>query len=395
MTEIENTDILIIGSGPAGISAALHLVQMDSNCASQMMVVDKAVHPREKLCGGGVTQSGLKILDGLGLSIPVPNVPVRELRFQMDEMVFAVRDEPVFTVIRRDEFDHWLVREAEARGISVRQGEAVTAIHPDEKSVTVTTERRTIRAKVVVIADGSKSACRRLLGWKSPRKHPPLARLLEVLTPETPDEPLFAKNTAVFDFSSQAAGVQGYVWDFPSLKDGRPVMNRGVFDSRVRPERRRIKLKEILARALTRRGRDLSALPLKGHPIQWFDDTLPLSRPRLLLAGDAAGVDPFVGEGISFALGYGKIAAETIAAAFAADDFSFSDYGRRVRGDSLLGTLPLRVWLARLMYRLRVPWVIRMAWRLFPLAVRVLAWIRPEAMPFPARVARVKNFAKN
>lgn len=389
MTDIESTDILIIGSGPAGISTALHLTQVDGNFARRMMVVDKATHPREKLCGGGVTQSGLKILDELGLSIPVPNVPVRELRFQMDEMIFVVRDEPVFTVIRRDEFDHWLVREAESRGISVRQGEAVTAIRPDENGVAVTTERRTIRAKIVVIADGSKSACRRLLGWKSPRKHPPVARLLEVLTPETPDEPLFAKNTAVFDFSPQSAGVQGYVWDFPSLKDGRPVMNRGVFDSRARPERRRIKLKEILARALTQRGRDLSAVPLKGHPIQWFDDTLPLSRPRLLLVGDAAGVDPFVGEGISFALGYGKVAAETIAAAFATDDFSLADYGRRVRGDSLLGTLPLRVRLAGLMYQLRAPWAIRLAWRSLPLAVRVASTLHPNLVPFPPHVKRI------
>ncbi len=389
MPQNESTDILIIGSGPAGISTALHLAQMDENFARRMMVVDKATHPREKLCGGGVTQSGLKILDGLGLSIPVPKVPVRELRFQMDEMVFAVRDEPVFTVIRRDEFDHWLVREAEARGISVRQGEAVTAIHPEADGVTVTTEQRTMHAKIVVIADGSKSVCRRMLDWESPRKHPPVARLLEVLTPETPSEPLFATNTAVFDFSAQSAGVQGYVWDFPSLKDGRPVMNRGVFDSRARPERPRIKLKEILAQALTRRGRDLSAVPLKGHPIQWFDAKLPLSRPRLLLAGDAAGVDPFVGEGISFALGYGKIAAGTIAAAFARNDFLLADYGRRVRGDSLLGTLPLRVWLARRLYRLRAPWAIRAAWRAFPLAVRVLGWIRPAAMPFPPRVRRV------
>ena len=390
MAEIESTDILIIGSGPAGISTALHLAQMDENFARRMMVVDKAVHPREKLCGGGVTQPGLKILDGLGLSIPVPKVPIQELRFQVDDMVFAVRDEPVFTVIRRDEFDHWLVREAEARGISVRQGEAVTAIHPEADGVTVTTEQRTIRAKIVVIADGSKSACRRMLGWESPRKHPPVARLLEVLTPETPDEPLFAQGVAVFDFSAQLAGVQGYVWDFPSLKDGHPVMNRGVFDSRARPERPRIRLKEILAQALAQRGRDLSAVPLKGHPIQWFDGKLPLSRPRVLLAGDAAGVDPFVGEGISFALRYGKIAAETIAAACARNDFSLADYGRRVRGDSLLGTLPLRVQLARWLYRLQAPWAIRVAWRLLPVSARVLGWIRPEAISFSPRISRIK-----
>jgi len=389
MTQIETIDVLIIGSGPAGISTALHLVQMDESRAGRMMVVDKAVHPREKLCGGGVTQSGLRILDALGLSIEPPNIFIREVQFKYDDITFAVRDEPLFRVVRRDEFDHWLVRAAEARGVSVRQGEGVTDIQPHADFVAVTTEKSTIHAQIVVIADGSKSAVRRKLGWGHSGDHPPVARLLEVLTPETPDHLLFQKGIAVFDFSAQNAGVQGYVWDFPSLKDGQAMMNRGVFDSRIRAERPRAALKTVLADALRRRDRELSAVTLKGYPIQWFDRGLALSRPRMLLVGDAAGVDPFVGEGISFALGYGKVAAETIAAAFAQNDFSLADYGQRVRGDALLGVLPLRVWIARKLYRLRSPRLIRWAWRGLPLWIRLLAMVRPAAMPFPPRVKRI------
>lgn len=389
MVQPETIDVLIIGSGPAGISTALHLVQLDEGWAGRMMVVDKAVYPREKLCGGGVTQSGLWILDALGLSISVPNVPIGEVRFKYEEMTFAIYDAPLFRVVRRDEFDHWLVREAETRGVSVRQGEGVTDLQPHADFVAVTTQKSTIHAKIVVIADGSTSFARRKLGWSSTAGHPPVARLLEVLTPETPDHPLFARGIAVFDFSVQNAGVQGYVWDFPSLKDGRVVMNRGVFDSRIRTERPRAVLKTVLADALHRRGRDLSSVALKGYPIQWFDRGLALSRPRMLLAGDAAGVDPFVGEGISFALGYGKIAAETIAAAFERHDFSLADYCRRVLDDSLLGVLPFRVWIARKLYRLRSPRLLRWVWRGLPLWVRVLAMVRPGVMPFPPRVERI------
>ena len=49
MKQIEQVDVLIISSGPAGISAALHLVQADERWAKRIVVIDKAVYPREKL----------------------------------------------------------------------------------------------------------------------------------------------------------------------------------------------------------------------------------------------------------------------------------------------------------------------------------------------------------
>ncbi len=62
MTKQDTVDVLIIGSGPAGMSVALYLIQADPRWATRILVVEKAVHPREKLCGGGVTQLGEKML---------------------------------------------------------------------------------------------------------------------------------------------------------------------------------------------------------------------------------------------------------------------------------------------------------------------------------------------
>ncbi|GAG04425.1 unnamed protein product, partial [marine sediment metagenome] len=52
MEAVEHVDVLIVGSGPAGTSTALHLVRQDPDWAWKIVVIDKAVHPREKLCGG-------------------------------------------------------------------------------------------------------------------------------------------------------------------------------------------------------------------------------------------------------------------------------------------------------------------------------------------------------
>ena len=75
----ENVDVLIVGSGPAGMSTALHLMDADRNWNGRVVIVDKAIHPRDKLCGGGITNGGDNILEGLGLRYDGPQVVVHEL----------------------------------------------------------------------------------------------------------------------------------------------------------------------------------------------------------------------------------------------------------------------------------------------------------------------------
>lgn len=373
----EQVDVLIIGSGPAGMSTALHLLQADPGWAGRMVVIDKAVHPREKLCGGGITRAGEDVLAGLGLSFVPDHVPVREMQLVYGSQAYLLQGEPVFRVTRRADFDHWLVRCGQAQGLTIRQGEAVQDIIPFETHVEVVTGQATFHAGVVVAADGSRSLVRQRLNWN---KNLTLARLLEVLTPAAGEQRAFQEGVAVFDFSQVKAGLQGYYWDFPSLIKGQPFMNRGVFDSRARPERARIPLKHSLAAALADRALNLSDYQLKGHPIHWFSRTELFSRPRLLLAGDAAGVDPLLGEGISFALGYGQVAAAAIVDAFARRDFGFGDYKKHILTHPLLSMLPTRTALARFIYRLKYPWQMNLLWQMTTLLIRAFNWYRPDAI---------------
>ena len=174
---IEQVDVLIVGSGPAGTSTALHLLKQDPNWASRVVIVDKAIHPREKLCGGGVTHLGSNTLAHLGLSFEPNHFVVRETRLVYKDLHYSFWGNPVFRVTRRDEFDHWLVKKVEERGIPVRQGEAVKDIVPGDDYVTVTTTKAEFQAKVVVAADGSKSFVRTRLKWEDDSR---VARLLEV-----------------------------------------------------------------------------------------------------------------------------------------------------------------------------------------------------------------------
>ncbi len=386
---MDNVDILIVGSGPAGISTALHLVQQNPDWAHRITIVDKAVHPREKLCGGGITRSGLAILDSLGLDFEPAHIPVQSLYFVYRNLQFVIEDSPVFRVVRRDEFDHWMVQKAEEKGIDIRQGEAVIGISPQSDFVDVTTTEGTFRAKILVAADGSNSFVRQKLRWDGKKFTPKMARLLEVLTPEDKNLPAFENGSAIFDFSPQTDGVQGYVWEFPSLIQGNATMNRGVFDSRVHSKKPRPALKEVLRRALSSKRKNLDDVPLKGFPIHYFDVSNEISRPRILLAGDAAGADPFVGEGIAFALGYGTVAADAIIGAFEDDDFSLSDYKARVLADPLLSVLPTRLILAKILYGTPI-WIQNFAWLLLPVLTRFLARYNARLMPFAPTTRRLR-----
>ena len=374
-----SVDVLIVGSGPSGTSTALHLVRQNPAWAKRIVVVDKAIHPREKLCGGGVTHIGQNILAQLGLPFEPKNFEVHEVRLVYEDKSYSFFGNPVFRVVRRDEFDHWLVKTCEQVGVTVRQGEAVTAITTHNEFVEVVTDKETFHAQVLVAADGSRSFVRRTLKWDDDSR---VARLLEVLTPENAHiQPEFRDGIAIFDFTRMTDGLQGYYWDFPSFVNGRAFMNRGLFDSRARPERPKAHLKTELHDALEKRDRHLDDYQLKGHPIRWWDKNGRFAIPRVILVGDAAGADPLFGEGISFALGYGRVAAPAIADAFANQDFSFANYRDRLRADPLFFQLRIRVRLARIAYRIRSPWLVRLGWKVAPWVIRFTPWRNSAYVP--------------
>lgn len=363
---MRETDLLILGAGPAGLSAALHLLQLDPGWAGRVLVLEKAAHPRPKLCGGGVTRLGLDILAGLGLPtpLPLPHAPVHEVQLVYGRRAIPVRGNPAFVVYDRQEFDAYLAAQARARGAVLHENEPVQSILAEREGVVVTTSRGEYRARAVIGADGSKGPTRRIVEAARPVARPsPVARLLEVIAPAPAGAALFTKRQALFDFTPTQNALQGYTWDFPARVAGAPHFNRGIFDGRVAPARPKADLPALLTHFLEALPPPTGPAPVQGHPIHWFSPRNRLARPRVLLVGDAAGAEPLLGEGIGPALAYGPLAARAVAYAFETGDFSFADYTRRVIFSELGAYLLLRWYIAWWGYRLSgQPWYMHLVW---------------------------------
>jgi len=354
---LETFDVIIVGSGPAGVSTALNIHRTNPELADRILVLEKARHPREKICAGGLTRNVEIQLDELGISIDVPYVAVNTVRFKYGKGVLDIYEKGVSKIIRRDEFDAKLAKTVVNRGISLREEEEVTDLTRDRDYIIVITKSSKYKAKVVVGADGVRSIVRRKMGFPAGRKLTPLC-LIE--TPVDANQtPEFVYKMFTFDLTYVPEGLQGYVWDFPCIINGRTYLNRGIFDRSLSPK---ANLREILKKALNKRGVNLDEYRLKAHPEREFDPKGIFSVPNVLLVGDAAGIDPLIGEGIPGALEYGKIAAHEIVESFEKDIFSFKNYKRKILSSRLGKELKMYLMFSNMLYGPRFKLTFSLLW---------------------------------
>jgi flavin-dependent dehydrogenase len=379
-------DIIIVGAGPAGISTALHLAQISPQLIGKTVILEKATHPRPKLCGGGLLPDAEIVLQQLGLDVgEIPHVDVDWAHFDFEGRGFRFRPDPkrpyAFRTIRRYEFDAWLAAKARQRGFLIHENTCVKNITVTDSGVDITTDQGEYHAAVVVGADGSNSLVRRAI---LPHEDLHVARLLEVVTGLKADKSFHKQSNSYFDFVVVPQGIHGYVWDFPAVEQDKPVRVRGIYDGNVFPVKTRVPLRSALEEEFGRHGLRLSDYKLEGHPIRWFEAGSPFSAPRILLAGDSAGADVLFGEGISIALGYGGLAAGAIREAFDRQDFSFGNYRRDILHSEMGKALRRRNGWARFFYHLKWPIFQKVAWRcLGPIIIWImrhylLGWTRRQ-----------------
>lgn len=344
---MQDFEIIIVGAGPSGCATALELANLDAGITSRVLLLDRSSFPRPKLCAGGLIKDADVVLERLGVHVDLPCHPVHISKFLLPSGCLTVRYPGHFRVIRRDQFDDCLFQTARQRGIVTKDGESVENITRTSREVVVRTSKNEYRTKIVIGADGANSTVRGLVNL---RRNERLMIAIETFVPlsET-DISGFSSNMAIFDLSVISRGIPGYCWVFPTVSEGSPVVSLGIMAAPFRKDET-FQLRDSFATWLKERGVDAGRFEQKSHPLLRYEPRASASRERLLLTGDAAGVEPLFGEGITSALSLGIIAAQAASNAIRSNDFSFSNYEKQIRSSAIGKTMRRRRLLARRLY---------------------------------------------
>ena len=314
-------DVVVVGAGIAGASAAYFLSRKGLDVA----VLDKAMLPRYKPCGGGVPRSAFALFPFSFEPVVEREVLGVRYSFRGEREVAVALPSGLAVTVMRDRLDSFVLQQS---GVVVAEGEQVCSVHETDEDVTIETlSGRRWQAGYVVAADGSSSVVARAMGL---RTRPALAAALESEVTVSPDVMRVFGNDVLLILGAVEGG---YLWVFPKHHH----LSVGIATFR----RCHRNLKAILRSEMGRLGIGLEGVPIYGHTIPVYRGPERLNTRRVALVGDAAGlVDPLLGEGIRYGIRSARLAAQSIA------DNDLASYSRRLHKDICRHLGFGRVWAA-------------------------------------------------
>jgi menaquinone-9 beta-reductase len=317
------TDVLIVGAGPGGSTAAYHLARHGID----VTLLDKVAFPREKVCGDGLTPRAMVSLRRMGIDTDDPRferhggLRIYSRKTMLELPWPTLEDFPGYGLtMTRHDFDEILVRRAEKAGAGLRERTEAMSPEVDDGWVTGARvrdldrdEEVEVRARFVIAADGAASRFAAQAGVRrDPTKPLGIAARRYYRIDRHPGPWL----EVWMDLWEGDEIMPGYGWLF-ALPDGTMNLGAGVLNTfksfkdvsapRVFEAFTRMLPEDWGVSEETAEGRALSGpLPMGGSRV-------PAAVPGMLVVGDAAGlVNPFNGEGIAYAMETGELAAELV-----------------------------------------------------------------------------------
>jgi flavin-dependent dehydrogenase len=309
---IQETEILIIGGGLAGLTSAIHLAK----AGRQVTLIEKNVFPQHKVCGEYISNEVLGYLKWLGAD-PSLLLPSKIINLQ-----FSANDGEVVSCklplggfgISRYSLDNYLCERAIALGCTVIH-DTVKNIHYSEDKFTVQTIKTSLRAVIVLGAYGKRDALDHTMKRKFISKKSPWIAIKAHYKGDFPDHLV-----ALHNFTGGYCGVSRvedgkinicYLVNYSTFKKFKNIndLQENVLSSNYH-------LKELFSKCSM-----ISRTPLSISQIS-FKKKLAIEN-HVLMIGDSAGlIHPLCGNGMSMAIHSAKISSELIEKYFSKKDKS-------------------------------------------------------------------------
>jgi geranylgeranyl reductase family protein len=312
---MSNFDVIVVGAGPAGSTAAYVLARAGMRVA----LVDKAAFPRDKLCGGllsGRTEKVYKGIFGEGWQDLHEFTSMGARFFYRARLLNEVDGCRKMCFTRRGPFDHYLVQMATRKGATLLENVRAVSVERETSSVW-TADGTALRGDFIIGADGAFSRTAQNLGLSLRKDN--LALGLEIDYPRQGGMADLAKPEIYFGIVRW-----GYGWVFPK-KDSLTIGIAGLANKNS-------SLRNGFQAFLKQVCHHVPDIRWRGHPIPFCNFKLRPGIGNILLAGDAAGfVEPVTGEGIAFAMESASHAAHAVLDAAGCGDprSAFKHYQRR------------------------------------------------------------------
>ena len=330
------TKVCIIGAGPAGCSSALQLNQLGIDC----IVIDKAIFPRDKICGDGLSGKvitclnridpeivkRLEIIDIIklnswGVTFVAPNRKNLEVGYRNST---TQKSKPIGYVSKRMDFDNFLVEEIKrCPHVNFIEGVNINSYVLESDGYLISDDNDfKVKADILIVANGAHSTfSKKVANIVMEPKH----NAAGVRAYYKNVTGMHSDNFIELHFIKSI--LPGYFWIFP-LPNGEANIGIGMLSEAISKKKVNLikELKKIIETdpIIKERFKEATLISsYEGYGLPLGSKKRLLSGERYMLVGDAASlIDPFTGEGIGNALYSGRYAAQQAAAAILANDFS-------------------------------------------------------------------------
>ena len=339
-------DAAIVGAGPAGSTAALHLARRGHS----VLLIDKEQFPRDKVCGDGLIADAIGALRRAGLYAEVARLGYQTgtgTVYSPSRIRFDVEGE--YLTLKRYVLDDLIKRKAEESGAVFLQSK-ITSVEPQPDRTTIITcdgDHQTVRARIAMIATGASVELAEQLGLVTEPRASAVALRCYVRSKTEIDRLIISYDRAI---------TPGYAWIFPLGANEYNVGCGIIYGKR----KARVNLRETFrlfetsfpeAIDLFKQADDIT--PLRGARLRCgMRGSESLGGGNVMVIGEAIGATfPFTGEGIGKAMETGEIAAEVASRALQEADFDhLGEFPRRLEAEvkpKFLGYELAQDWLSR------------------------------------------------